>query len=66
MEITVNGKKKAVQTGTTVEALLIELGLGRQPAAVELNKTLVPKRRHAEQTLAEGDTIEVVTLVGGG
>lgn len=66
MEITVNGKKKAVQTGTTVEALLIELGLGGQPAAVELNKTLVPKRRHAEQTLAEGDTIEVVTLVGGG
>ena len=66
MEITVNGQKRTVPPGTTVERLLAELGLTGQPAAVEVNKSLVPKRRHAEQTLSPGDKIEVVTLVGGG
>ncbi|HYD00087.1 MAG TPA: sulfur carrier protein ThiS [Phycisphaerales bacterium] len=66
MEITVNGQKRSVAPGTTVERLLAELGLAGQPAAVEVNKSLVPKRRHAEQPLSPGDQIEVVTLVGGG
>ena len=66
VEITVNGKKRSLPPGTTVERLLAELGLSGQPAAVEVNKSLVPKRRHAEQALADGDTVEVVTLVGGG
>lgn len=66
MEITVNGQKRSLPPGTTVATLLNELGLSGQPAAVEVNRSLVPKRRHTEQTLAEGDTVEVVTLVGGG
>jgi len=66
VEITVNGQKRSLPPGTTVATLLNELGLSGQPAAVEVNKSLVPKRRHAEQTLSEGDTVEVVTLVGGG
>jgi thiamine biosynthesis protein ThiS len=66
VEITVNGQKRTVPPGTTVETLLGELGLTGQPAAVEVNKSLVPKRRHGEKALADGDQIEVVTLVGGG
>lgn len=66
MTVTVNGQKREIPPGTTVESLLAELGLGGQPAAVEVNKKLVPKRRHAEHPLAEGDSVEVVTLVGGG
>ena len=66
MEITLNGQKRTVPPGTTVESLLGELGLAGQPAAVEVNKSLIPKRRHAGQTLSAGDQIEVVTLVGGG
>lgn len=66
VEITVNGQKRSVPPGTTVEGLLTELGLTGQPAAVEVNKSLVPKRRHGETVLRPGDSIEVVTLVGGG
>lgn len=66
MEIIVNGTKRTVPAGTTVAALLAELGLSDQPAAVEVNRGLVPKRLHAARVLEPGDQVEVVTLVGGG
>jgi thiamine biosynthesis protein ThiS len=34
--------------------------------AVELNRQLVPRAQFAQRMLAEGDELEVVTLVGGG
>jgi sulfur carrier protein len=34
--------------------------------AVEVNLEVVPRDRHAETTLHDGDRLEVVTLVGGG
>ena len=37
-----------------------------KPVAVEVNLQLVPRHRHAEHRLAEGDRLEIVTLVGGG
>ena len=46
--------------------LLAELGLPLGHVAVEVNLELVPRARHAEQILAEGDRVEIVTLVGGG
>ena len=36
------------------------------PCAVEVNRLLVPKRKHEQHQLIEGDTVEIVTLVGGG
>lgn len=66
MKITLNGAGHDIPGGSTVAALLESLGLSDKPAAVELNKGLVRKVEHAETTLREGDTVEVVTLVGGG
>lgn len=66
MTLEVNGNPHQVATGTTVAALLESLGLARQACAVEVNKSLVPRKQHGEHTLAEGDIVEVVTLVGGG
>jgi sulfur carrier protein len=34
--------------------------------AVEVNRRLVRRAEHASTRLAEGDRVEVVTLVGGG
>lgn len=65
MRIVLNGEDREVQA-TTVAALIEELGLSGQPAAVEVNTHVVPRRDHASTTLANGDKIEVVTLVGGG
>jgi len=52
--------------GTTVESLLGILGLKPRFLAVERNRQVVPKGEHPATVLAEGDRIEIVTLVGGG
>ncbi len=67
MDLKLNGKDQHFDTDQmTVAALVEHLGLSRQPVAVELNKQLIPKRDHDTTSLADGDTVEVVTLVGGG
>jgi sulfur carrier protein len=52
--------------GTTVAGLLAELGLAGRPVAVERNREIVPRARHPETELADGDRLELVTFVGGG
>jgi sulfur carrier protein len=66
MQLTINGQSRQVQQDATVAQLLHDLQLEGKPVAVEVNLELVPKQRHAEHQLAEGDRLEIVTLVGGG
>jgi len=66
IEIKVNGTPRRVPDGLSVRGLLETLGLGGAACAVEVNRALVPKRRHEEHRLGGGDTVEIVTLVGGG
>ena len=66
MQITVNGQSRQVADGSTIAALLDELRLAGKPLAVEVNRELVPRQRHTQHRLAEGDRLEIVTLVGGG
>jgi sulfur carrier protein len=65
-EITINGDPRQLSQDTTIAALLAELGLEARHVAVEVNLELVPRALHAEHRLADGDRLEVVTLVGGG
>lgn len=66
VNLIVNGEARQVAPGITVAGLLAELGLAGKPVAVEVNMELVSAARHAERRLAEGDRLEIVTLVGGG
>ena len=66
VRIEVNGEARDVDTGTTVAALLRELGVDDGPVAVERNEAIVPRAEHATTSLAEGDRVEVVRFVGGG
>ena len=66
MDILVNGESRSVDAGTSVVALLEILGLGDTLVAVERNEQVVPRAKHRETLLAEGDEIEVVHFVGGG
>ena len=66
MTILVNGESRQIADGTTVAQLIADLKLDARPLAVEVNLELVPRSRHAEYHLAEGDRLEMVTLVGGG
>jgi thiamine biosynthesis protein ThiS len=64
--IKVNGARREVQPGTTIAALLASLELAPLAVAVERNGALVRRAEHASVLLAEGDVLEIVTLVGGG
>ena len=66
IDVVVNGKPRSVAQGTTVAALIAELGLGDRRVAVERNREVVPRAQHAATELAAGDRLEVVTFVGGG
>jgi sulfur carrier protein len=66
MQITVNGEPKSIEPGTTVAALVVALGLGAGPVAVERNREVVPRAQHATTLLADGDALEIVHFVGGG
>ena len=66
VEITVNGQSRRVDEGITLAGLLEELGLAGKHLAVEVNLELVPHQFHAQHRLADGDQLEIVTLVGGG
>lgn len=66
MRITVNGESREVSEGTTVAVLIEAMGLGGSACAAEVNRDLVPKREHGARELREGDSVELVTLVGGG
>jgi thiazole synthase len=66
MEILVNGQKRQLIPQTTIRALLEELEFSPVRVAVEVNRQVVPRAKHAEHLLQQGDEVEVVTLVGGG
>jgi sulfur carrier protein len=65
IEIVVNGEARRVDQGTSVAGLIAELGLAG-PVAVERNREIVPRARHAVVVLDPGDRLELVTFVGGG
>ncbi len=62
----VNGVERELEAGATVATLVRVLELGPGRVAVERNGRLVPRVEHERTPLAEGDRLEVVTLVGGG
>ena len=66
MDVTINGEPQQLPAPQTVATLLEARGLAGKRLAVERNGEIVPRSRHAETTLADGDRLEVVVAVGGG
>lgn len=66
MTILVNGQIREVDSGTSVAALIRELGLLERRVAVELNRTVMPRTRWDSTVLAPDDRLEIVQFVGGG
>jgi thiamine biosynthesis protein ThiS len=64
--VIVNGHERSVGAGTTVEALLRELGLEGRYALVERNGEPVERKRYADTDLEDGDTLVVARPVAGG
>lgn len=64
--VRVNGRPAAVPGGSTVADLLRRLEIAAPLTAVEVNREVVPRGRHGETLLRDGDAVEVVQFVGGG
>ena len=50
----------------TVAALVETLGYAGKRIAIERNGEIVPRGRHADVVLVDGDRLEIVVAVGGG
>ncbi|MFS8585697.1 MAG: sulfur carrier protein ThiS [Acidimicrobiia bacterium] len=66
VQVTVNGEPRDLAAGTTVEALVRDMGLEARGVAVAVDGEVVPKRRWGERTLAGGEHVEVLTIAQGG
>ena len=63
--ITINGKDVDAE-GKKVSEYLAEAGYDVRRVAVERNGEIVPKTAYDAVLLTEGDTVEIVSFVGGG
>jgi len=66
MTILVNGQTREIDSGTSVAALIRDLGLLERRIAVELNRTVMPRTRWDSTVLVPDDRLEIVQFVGGG
>lgn len=66
VEITVNGEKKTVTPGLTVQDLLDQYGVTASRVAVEYNRDILDRSRYGSTVLKNGDVLEIVQFVGGG
>ncbi|KXS30594.1 MAG: Thiamine biosynthesis protein ThiS [Candidatus Gallionella acididurans] len=64
--VNINGSSHRLPDSTCVAALLEEMGLTGKRIALERNGEILPRSLFASQQLEDGDTLEVVTAVGGG
>ena len=66
MEITLNGEKFTLETGSNIVNLIDKLDLDVDKLAIERNLEIVPKSKFAMTIIEEGDKLELVHFIGGG
>ena len=66
LSLTVNGEPRRIAAGSTIAALVAQLGLNPAKVAVERNGEIAPRASLGEVILGDGDVLEIVHFVGGG
>ena len=64
--ITVNGIKITTADNLKLSDYLTNEGYDTSLIAVECNGSIIPKAKYDEKVLEDGDSLEVVSFVGGG
>ena len=64
--ITINAEARKFPDPLTVADLLRQLGKDPKRLAVEVNESVVRRDEQDRRALADGDRVEIVTLIGGG
>lgn len=66
MEVKVNGERKTCADRMTAAGLLQSLGVDPRSVVVERNLRIIPRGDLDQETLREGDDVEIIRFVGGG
>jgi sulfur carrier protein len=66
ISITINGEHRQFDAPLNCAELIERLALAGKRVALERNGEIVPRGRHAQERLADGDRLEIVVAVGGG
>ena len=64
-QITLNGNKKEIQEGMTLEALLGQMEMPKF-FVVEKNLEIIYKENYSSTVLSDGDVLEIAAFCGGG
>ncbi|MBD3319795.1 MAG: sulfur carrier protein ThiS [Chitinivibrionales bacterium] len=65
-EITLNGKKESIARAVPVGDFLESKNIGPGKVVVEINREIIGKEEYATRNICPGDSVELVTFVGGG
>jgi sulfur carrier protein len=66
ISLQINGKRVELERPTQLLAYLDHLGVNPRAVAIEHNGTIIERAAYDAVTLAQGDTVEIVRMVGGG
>jgi len=66
ISVIVNGEPRAIPSGSSIAAMLREIGVDPRKVAVEHNLEVVPRSTLGEVAVSAGDSFEIVHFVGGG
>jgi len=66
ISLTVNGDRRQLPAETDLVSFLKELEVDVRLVAVAHNGDVIPRKDYATVRLREGDTLEIVRMVGGG
>ncbi len=62
----INKTKTSTPKKTSIELLLINLGVENKFIAVEVNQVIVHKSNYGNYYLKENDKVEIIKAIGGG
>lgn len=66
LEIIVNGKKRDLSEELSVNSFIFSLGLNENSILVELNLKILKKYEWKDTIIQNGDSIEIISFMGGG
>ena len=66
MNICVNGGKREVPLGITLQKLIELFKINGKSTVLELNRKVIDRNSYSATQLKEDDTVEIVHFVGGG
>lgn len=64
--IVINGEETTNAIGLSVREYLLKAGYKAEHVVVEKNFEIISKDKYDEEKLCDGDTVEILTFMGGG